>query len=182
MLKYFRIKNRHHSKSQDAEVPGATTKSGEPLTPLLAPQDENFLAKVINDMEPEDIILPGSPPASPQPTVLVSPTEVASTLPTPQVVTGSDGRWKEGLKTKWGYLESLGSVSVTRLGEAITMVTDKGKGKDKAVDPEADGGEVRSNISMTEVGKELMVPIVYGSYIYGNEHSWNSNTSHCSSP
>ena len=179
MPKYFGIKNRHHSKSQDAKVPGATTKSGEPLTPLLASQDENFLAKVINDVEPEDIILPGSPPASPQPTVLVPPTEVASTPATPQVVTGSDGGWKEGLKAKWGYLESLGSVSVTRLGEAISIVTDKGKGKDKAVDPVADGGEVRSNIFMTEMEKELMVSIVYGSYIYGNEHSWNSNISHC---
>ena len=64
----------------------------------------------------------------------------------------------------------------------MTMVTDKGKGKGKAVDPAADGGEVRSNISMTEHGKELIVSIVYGGYIYGNEHSWNSNTSHCFSP
>ena len=115
-------------------------KREEPLIPLLASHDEqllvrfmndmepeDILAKFINDVEPKDIILSGS---SPQPTVFVSPTEVASTPPAPQVVPGDDGGWKEELMAKWGYLGGLGSVSVRRLGDV----------------------EVRSSISMIEMG------------------------------
>ena len=46
-----------------------------------------------------------------------------------------------GVEREVGLFGKLGIGSVTRLGEAITMVTDKGKGKGKAVESAPDGGE-----------------------------------------
>jgi len=135
MLEYFTIK-KLRKNNQPAPPIAGTTAQNEPLTPLLAPQDEHFLAQVINrsegEIEPENIILPGSPSPQTTPTIAEplakSASEpVSSTAP---AVEERDGSWKDSLKEKWGYLEALGTVTATRLEEAVGI--GKGKGKEKA--------------------------------------------------
>lgn len=155
MLEYFAIKKYRESTAADG-----TSISKEPLTPLLAPQDERYLAQVIDDpegthSEPESVIFNGSPPQAPiatvDPPVKLTTENVQGAAPP----TEGDGDWKDTLKEKWGYLEALGTVTATRIEKAVvsTIGMDKGKedkGKGKAVDTNADGVEV--NLQSFQVG------------------------------
>ncbi|KAF8463097.1 hypothetical protein BDZ91DRAFT_732481 [Kalaharituber pfeilii] len=165
MLEYLIFKKfrKNRSKSDPTNQSPAPTSTAdaeqagnESLTPLLAPQDEQFLAGVINhpdisverSAEAENIndIFCGKPETGPVATAAATTTDaqppVLETAPVAShPVPVSDGDWIEELKAKWGYLEALGSVSVTRLGQTMRKSKDKGKSKEKAEGLEAEGLE-----------------------------------------
>lgn len=141
MLEYFTIKKFRKNHRSTPSADSATTPK-EPLTPLLAPHDERFLARVIEgNTEPESVIFSGpQPPQAPVKTTTESVPKTASPATT------GDGDWKGSLRDKWGYLEALGSSTASRVGQAVVgkgkdkdKGKDKGKGKEKATEVPADG-------------------------------------------
>lgn len=139
MLEYFRKKHQSTGSVDSTKAPN------EQLTPLLAPNDERFLAQVIDEPEGTTVIFHGS--QLPQaPAVAPAPDEAPADSPptTAPPVTAGDGDWKQSLRDKWGYLGALGTVTAARLEQAVVgkgklkEKEDKGKGKEKATEASAE--------------------------------------------
>ena len=141
MLEYFTIKRlrKHHS-------PAMKVDSSTALTPLLTPHDEHFLAKIIDKPTDQEIALCDGKQQAPEAS-MEPPLHIAVHNPSTTVKTGGvgDSDWKDVLKTKWGYLENLGTVSRTRL-EQIGKRKDNSTGK---------GNELRETTDIFKVSPAL---------------------------
>lgn len=159
MLEYFTIKKlrKHHSPATNVDSPTATAPGD--LTPLLAPQDEHFLARIVDKpVNQETVIVDGEQGLQVSGTSAELPTKIAAQdVPTAMQTEATGGSdWKDALKTKWGYLENLGSVSMTRLEDlgnaSRTRLEQIGKRKDKENDT---GKELKEAADISEVSQTL---------------------------
>lgn len=158
MLEFFIIKKLRKHNSAATNTDSSVAPSGT-LTPLLASQDERFLANIIDKpADQEVVILDGerrlqAPEASTEPSTIVA----AQNTPTPvQTEAIDDSDWKDVLKAKWGFLEDLGSASISQLEDlknaSKTRLEQIGKGKDQE---KGKGKEPKKDSDISEVSQTL---------------------------